>query len=623
MKEKTKDILNKFINSSYFPIIIAILIILKTILFYKSTVSMQEEIYKKTIVNTAIFIFGLFGITYIFPRRGRNITAIVIDVIFSILLFADNLYYNYSNNVLSIMQITNIQYGEEIRSTLPMLIKPIQILYFIDLILLAIGFISKFITIRKREKTKNLNNILIRIGVGVLSFSLLFMNCVYSNGMVVEAPYNRDTQIKEATIFGFHVSDIANSFNTKKQAKYKHKDEMYPEYENLKELYNNEYENFESIYESSMNGKNVIILQLESLQEFVVNKKINGKEITPNLNRFLAENIEISNMYMQSYSTTADSEFSTVTSLYPMENGMAYSKYYKNNYDDIFKMFKNAGYTTSYMHGNEGYFWNRSNVYQNMNVDNIELKDKFEDTSEEVMGYLSDELLYKQAVQKMKNYQSPFVSYIVSASSHTGFTLDGLQNEDEKVTIDVGKYKDTFFGNYLESANYADYAFGIFIQELKTVGLYDDTVIILYGDHNGLDMYNEEMIDFLKKVDNNLTDVDIKLNYTRVLAGMKIPGITEMKIEKPVAKLDIKPTLAYLCGLDEGFSLGTNMLGNKNFVCLNNERIITDKYYYDGDWYEINTGNEINETEELKKYHEFMQKELDISRSVILNNMLK
>ena len=65
------------------------------------------------------------------------------------------------------------------------------------------------------------------------------------------------------------------------------------------------------------------------------------------------------------------------------------------------------------------------------------------------------------------------------------------------------------------------------------------------------------------------------------------------------------------------------MLGNKNFVCLNNERIITDKYYYDEDWYEINTGNEINETEELKKYHEYMQKELDISKSVILNNMLK
>ena len=622
MKEKTKEILNKIINSSYFPIIISILLILKTILFYKSTVSIQEEIYKKTIVNTAIFIFSLFGISYLLPRRARNITGIVINVIFSILLFADNLYYNYSNNVLSIMQITNIQYGEEIMSTLPMLIRPSQILYFIDLILLLIGFISRFIKIKKTEKVKKINNIPIKILAGILCFSLLFMNCVYSNGMVVEAPYNRDTQIKEATIFGFHVSDIANSFNTKKQAKYKNKDEMLADYNLLKEEYNNEYENFESIYKGSMKGKNVIILQLESLQEFVVNKKINGKEITPNLNKFINENIELSNMYMQSYSTTADSEFSTVTSLYPMENGMAYSKYYKNTYDDIFKIFHNAGYTTSYMHGNEGYFWNRSNVYKNMQVDNIELKDQFEDTSEEVMGYLSDELLYKQAVEKMKNYQAPFVSFVVSASSHTGFTLDGLQDMS-KVNIDVGKYKDTFFGNYLESVNYADYAFGVFVQELKNAGLYDDSIIILYGDHNGLDMYNSEMLDFLKKLDSNVTDVDIQLNYIRVLAGMKIPGITEMKIEKPVAKLDIKPTLAYLCGLDEGFSLGTNMLGNKNFVCLNNERIITDKYYFDEKWHDINSGTEVPITEELDKYYNYMKDELDISKSVILYDMLK
>ena len=622
MKEKTKEILNKIINSSYFPIIISILLILKTILFYKSTVSIQEEIYKKTIVNTTIFIFSLFGISYLLPRRARNITGIVINVIFSILLFADNLYYNYSNNVLSIMQITNIQYGEEIMSTLPMLIRPSQILYFIDLILLLIGFISRFIKIKKTEKVKKINNIPIKILAGILCFSLLFMNCVYSNGMVVEAPYNRDTQIKEATIFGFHVSDIANSFNTKKQAKYKNKDEMLADYNLLKEEYNNEYENFESIYKESMKGKNIIILQLESLQEFVVNKKINGKEITPNLNKFINENIELSNMYMQSYSTTADSEFSTVTSLYPMENGMAYSKYYKNTYDDIFKIFHNAGYTTSYMHGNEGYFWNRSNVYKNMQVDNIELKDQFEDTSEEVMGYLSDELLYKQAVQKMKNYQAPFVSFVVSASSHTGFTLDGLQDMS-KVNIDVGKYKDTFFGNYLESVNYADYAFGVFVQDLKKAGLYDDSVIILYGDHNGLDMYNSEMLDFLKKLDSNVTDVDIQLNYIRVLAGMKIPGITEMKIEKPVAKLDIKPTLAYLCGLDEGFSLGTNMLGNKDFVCLNNERIITDKYYFDEKWHDINSGNEMPMTGELEKYYNYMKEELDISKSVILYDMLK
>ena len=370
-----------------------------------------------------------------------------------------------------------------------------------------------------------------------------------------------------------------------------------------------------------MEGKNVIILQLESIQEFVLNKTINGKEITPNLNKFINENIRLSNMFMQSYSTTADSEFSTVTSLYPVENGMAYSRYYKNNYDDIFKIFHNKGYTTSYMHGNYGYFWNRTNVYNNMEVDHIELKDNFVDTSENIMGYLSDELLYKQAVEKLKEYGNPFISYIVAASSHTGFTLDGLEDRS-KVNIDVGKYKNTFFGNYLESVNYADYAFGVFIQELKNAELYDDSLIILYGDHNGIDMYNNEMIEFLKELDNNITDTDIKLNYIRVLAGMKIPGINNLRIDKPVSKLDIKPTLAYLCNTEEGISLGTNMLAKKDFICLNNERIVTDKFYYDENWFSIETG-EIEENEELKKYYDFMQKELEISKSIVLENLLK
>ena len=393
-------------------------------------------------------------------------------------------------------------------------------------------------------------------------------------------------------------------------------------YDSLKDDYNEQYGESYIDIEGSMAGKNVIVLQLESIQEFVLNKTINGKEITPNLNKFIDENIRISNMFMQSYSTTADSEFSAVTSLYPVENGMAYSRYYKNTYDDIFKIFKESNYTTSYMHGNYGYFWNRTNVYSNMKVDNIELKDRFADISEDVMGYLSDELLYKQAVEKLKNYDKPFFSFIVSASSHTGFTLDGLQDRS-KINIDVGKYKDTFFGNYLESVNYADYAFGIFIDELKKADLYDDTVIILYGDHNGLDMYNNEMIEFLGELDDNVTDVDIKLNYIRVLAGMRIPGISNLRIDKPVSKLDIKPTLAYLCNLNDGISLGTNMLAKKDFICLNNERIVTEDFYYDENWYKIETGEMVQEDEKLKKYHEYMETELEISKSIVLENLLR
>ena len=621
MEQKIKENLNKIVNSNFFIIILMILAFFKTILFYKSTVCINEKIYINTMQMTAMYILSLFGMLYLIPKKWRNILGIIINILISILLFADNIYYSYSSNVLSVLQITNLQYGEEIMSTLPLLLKLHQILYFIDIILIIILIATSVIKIEKGTKNK-LKYIVIRSITGIICIVFFIMLSTNANLKVLEDPYNRDTQIKKGTIYGYHISDILNAIVGSKQAKYDNKEEMLKEYNLLKDEYSEKYGESYIDIKNMMEGKNVIILQLESIQEFVLNKTINGKEITPNLNKFINENIRLSNMFMQSYSTTADSEFSTVTSLYPVENGMAYSRYYKNNYDDIFKIFHNKGYTTSYMHGNYGYFWNRTNVYNNMEVDHIELKDNFVDTSENIMGYLSDELLYKQAVEKLKEYGNPFISYIVAASSHTGFTLDGLEDRS-KVNIDVGKYKNTFFGNYLESVNYADYAFGVFIQELKNAELYDDSLIILYGDHNGIDMYNNEMIEFLKELDNNITDTDIKLNYIRVLAGMKIPGINNLRIDKPVSKLDIKPTLAYLCNTEEGISLGTNMLAKKDFICLNNERIVTDKFYYDENWFSIETGEIIEENEELKKYYDFMQKELEISKSIVLENLLK
>lgn len=621
MKQKIKENLNKIVNSNFFIIILMIVVFLKTILFYKSTIYINEKIYINTIQMSIMYILFLFGMLYVLPKKGRNIAGIIMNILISILLFADNIYYSYSSNILSVLQISNLQYGEEIMSTLPLLLKLPQILYFIDILTLIILIATSIIKIEKGKKSKT-KFIVCRTIVGIMCIIFFIILSINANSKVLEDPYNRDTQIKKGTIYGYHISDILNAMLGSKQTKYDNKNDMMKEYNVLKDEYNEKYGESYIDIKNTMEGKNVIILQLESIQEFVLNKTINGSEITPNLNKFINENIRISNMFMQSYSTTADSEFSTVTSLYPVENGMAYSRYYKNNYDDIFKMFHNKDYTTSYMHGNYGNFWNRTNVYNNMKVDYIELKDKFLDTSENIMGYLSDELLYKQAVQKLKEYNNPFISYIVAASSHTGFTLDGLQDKS-KVNIDVGKYKDTFFGNYLESVNYADYAFGIFIQELKNVNLYDESVIILYGDHNGIDMYNNEMIEFLKELDSNLTDTDIKLNYIRVLAGMKIPGINNLRIDKPISKLDIKPTLAYLCNVEEGVSLGTNMLAKKDFICLNNERIVTDKFYYDELWYDLETGEIVEENDELKKYYEFMQKELEISKSIVLENLLK
>lgn len=626
--DKIKKVINNTVNSIWFVWIICTVILLKTFLFYNNTIAINEKLYHETIIGTISFILVIICFLCTLPNRTRIVTSISIDFLLSILLFGDHLYYTYSNNVLSIAQFTNLQYGEEIMSTLPMVLQAKQILYFLDIIILILLLIFKIVKIEKKAKS-NKKVLIARGTAGIIG---IFIFCVIGIRYVEkgkEKSYNKDLQIRESTIFGYHIYDIENELTIKQQSKYKNYDEMIGDYEYLKDNYEVKYGKTMYQFDGVLEGKNVIILQLESVQEFVINKEINGKQITPNLNQFLSENIEFTNMHMQSYSTTADSEHSTITSIYPMENGMSFSKYYTNTYDDIFKLFNEKNYHTSYMHGNYPYFWNRGNVYGRLNLNELVLKEQFEDLSENINGDLSDELLYRQAVQKLENYEKPFFSYIVAASSHTPFVLEGLQDRS-KVNIDVGKYKDTYFGYYLEAVNYADYAFGVFLDELKKEGVYEDTAILVFGDHNGLNMYNEELVDFLKQIDQNMTDVDLKLNYTRVVCGLKIPGISNITIEKPINKLDIKPTLAYMCNLEDNFSLGTNMFASKDFVCLNNERIITSRYYYDENWYNIKTGeiidmNDIDEDtrELLEEYYQDMKTELNISNSVSVNNLLK
>ena len=549
VKMEWKSKISKYFNSILFIILLGVLLFAKTMFFYQNTIAVAEPIGIETILGTLFFLIIVVSAICILPNRARIVTGFMVSFFISLLLFLDNIYYTFSNNFLSVAQITNLQYGDEIASTLPMLLEWKQIWYFADIIILLILIATKVLKIEKKPK-KTLKQKGMKIGagvIGVICCSILMIQYVEKGNQL---SYNKDMQIREATIYGYHIYDIQNAINIKASTAYKTKEQMEEAYQTLKQQYDSKYYQIPDDLEGVLVGKNIIVLQLESVQEFVLHQEINGEEITPNLNRFLEDNVEFSNMFMQSYSTTADSEHSTITSLYPMENGMAFSKYYTNQYDDLFKMFHENGYYTSYMHGNYPYFWNRGNVYGRMEVDELDLKEQFENLSENINGDLSDELLYRQAVQKLKTQEQPFISYIVSASSHTPYILEGLQDRS-KVTIDVGEYKDTYFGNYLEAVNYADYAFGVFLEELKKEDLYDDTAILVFGDHNGLSMYQEEMMDFLKQKNPNLDDIDLKLNYIRVACGFKIPGIEKQKIEKTVSKLDIKPTLTYLAGIED------------------------------------------------------------------------
>lgn len=629
-KTTVRKILNKsiqiFLTSRLFVVVIGLLLVLKTVFLYKTAIFVNKPIEKEYIEMIIGFVFIFLTLPMLLKGKIRIWIALIIDLLTSVLLFINELYYSYSSNLVSVSQISNLQYGKEISAALPNLLHVWQILYFVDIIILLVFYIIN------RKKVLKISKWFYIPGIIYAIVAMIFAVQINKNWIMKaeEFQYNKLQQIQTSSIFGYHYLDLKNNFNMKKNVKYKTKTEMLQAYNELKTQYDEKY-NLVYDFKDIAKDKNVIVVQLESVQKFVVNRKINGKEITPNLNKFLNENIEFTNMHNQSYTTTADSEHTAMNSLYPLENGMSFAQYSSNDYNDIFHNFKKDDYITTYIHGNVGSFWNREAVYSKLPIDHLYFDNIFDENTERINEYIADEHVYRKMVEEMKNYDGKFFLNIVAASSHTAFDLSGIENKDQKVNIDVGdEYRGIYFGNYLEAVNYADYAFGIFIDELKKAGLYDDTVILVYGDHAGLQMYNYEMMDFIREVNPSLNDIQTQINYTNVACGIKIPGVEPMKINKPTSRLDVKPTLMEICGIEDEFSLGTSMFADKDFVCINNGKIITDKYFYDGKWYLIASGEEVNldniseeEKEKLDFYSDCLQKELDISLSVNLLNLLK
>ena len=617
------------LSSRWFIFIMGVILILKTLLFYADTVFFSEHIWLWTVRQTIFFIIIMLSPLLLFrSSKTRFIVAQIINLFISFVLFADELYFEYASNIISVMQAGNLQYKDEILAAIPSLLKLRQILYFIDFPIIILLFVRGTISVKKRKNFEFKPVIVMLIGIIILCSNYKFVP--ESMELVTGFIYNKNKSVRYGTIYGYHTVDILNAITNSKTVDFSNYDKMKEAYDSLKEFQN--LTNPEKMeYRGIAKDMNFICLQLESIQNFVVGREINGKEIMPNLNKFLSENIQITNMHASSYTTTADSEHSTLNSMYPLENGEAFSKYYSNTYDDMFKRFKSAEYTNIYAHGNYRYFWNRGNVLSKYNVDKQYFLEDFEDTSELIRTYLSDELLYKQVIDSLNGSEGKFFLDIIAASSHKPFELSGIIDKESKVTIDVGKYEGKPLGYYLEACNYADYAFGIFLDKLKEKGLYDNTVIMVFGDHYGMTMYDEDLIEFLGENIDSYNDARMQWEFTNVAAGLKVPGISGLKIEQPTSKVDIKPTIMDIMGIDDYISIGKNMFDGKPYVVINNGKIITSDYLYDGsNWYYLVDGrqvdlNEISEEEKnkLNEYVSWSIKELGISNSIMVENLLK
>ncbi|MDR3242995.1 MAG: LTA synthase family protein [Clostridiales Family XIII bacterium] len=327
------------------------------------------------------------------------------------------------------------------------------------------------------------------------------------------------------------------------------------------------YENQEkNEYFGAAKGKNLIIVQLESFQNMVVGAEYNGQEITPRMNEWMKENgsLYFKNFFQQiGNGNTSDAEFAVNNSIIGALESFTYRVYENNFFRGLPWILKDEGYQTAVLHGFDKKFWNRKNAYPGQGIDtfisdDVLVSDEIEGIGGGDISGISDRAFYEQSAEILKEMQqdSLFYSMLISLSSHHPFKLPEelqalkIQPEDEGST----------FGNYINSTHYADECLGVFFDMLKENGLYEQSLIVVYGDHFGLVRSDERTTKWLGRP----YDYDVMMNIPLLI---HIPGYEAAGAAFDIAggQTDLLPTVAWLLGIEklDTMYFGQNLLTAK------------------------------------------------------------
>lgn len=312
---------------------------------------------------------------------------------------------------------------------------------------------------------------------------------------------------------------------------------------------------------------NLIVIQMESVQNFALNTSADGKPLTPVLNKLSKESLYFPYIFQQIGSgNTSDAEFIVNTSIYPVGAAPMSHKFGNKELPSLARILHDRGYASSTFHVNDASFWDRDEMYPALGFDRYYDKPYFPQGIFNRFG-ASDEDLYRVAVNKMKTlnkHNNKFYAQLITVSSHSPFTIP----EDSKhlrLSLKSGGKK---LEDYLTAINYADYALGKFIGRLKDTGLWEQSVVVVYGDHFGLNK---------KKYDPKKISKALGINYHKQISTFNVPllihvpGVNHTKaIGQVGGQIDILPTIANIMGIDlqkEGFTaFGQDLLNTDHNV---------------------------------------------------------
>jgi phosphoglycerol transferase MdoB-like AlkP superfamily enzyme len=446
----------------------------------------------------------------------------------------------------------------------------------------------------------------------LISFILFVLVISLSSGYVAYKHYNVDVirKINRYDLFKVIWAPVATITNTSPlgyhlfDAVYYFKEcvteELSPEDDEIiAKWFEQKKENLpDNKYKGLFQGKNLLYINVESLENFVINQKTGDKEITPFFNSLLKNSLYFSEYYEQvNDGTSSDADFLVNTSVYPLRKQSTFMRFPYNTYNSLPKLLSTKGYSTLAIHPDRPSNWNWSQSMSSIGfdkyIDVLDLK-----LDEWLIIGLSDESYLRQIEPMVISQKQPFYTFMVTQSSHGPFNLP-----EEKRELGLKESLDkSYMGGYFESVHYTDKYLSQFIGNLDKKSLLDNTVVVISGDHTGIHKYNYEMP---PAEDCEGWWYDNRMRIPLIIYSKGMQG-EEIKVRG--GQVDLLPTIAYLMGVEEeaitNSAMGRNLLKtNKDFAILAGGQYV---------------GNYLNTSEK-----EYTLKGLEIADKIIRSNYFK
>ena len=537
------------------------------------------------------------------------------------LLYANVVYFRFFSDFLTFSTLNQASNVQSMGGAVSASFKWYDFVYFLDTIVYLFILIFKRSWLDKRVFSKKFVPV-----VMAASIALFFLNLAFAETdrpELLTRTFDHKYLVKYLGPYNFTVYDGVKTIQNNQQKALASEDDL------TRVLNYTKQKNTEpnSEYYGIAKKKNIIKIHLESFQTFLINKKVNGKEVTPFLNKLSTGNDDFRyypNFFHQTgQGKTSDSEFTMDNSLYGLPQGSAYSLKGDNTYQSLPAILdQKEGYTSDVMHGDYKTFWNRDQIYKHFGIDKFYDATYYDMSDENVVNLgLKDKPFFKASAEYQSKMKQPFYSHLITLTNHYPFTLNS-----EDASIDKPNTGDSTVDGYIQTAHYLDQALEQYINDLKTKGLYDDSVIMIYGDHYGISENHNNAME--KLLGEQITPAKFT-DLNRTGFWLKIPGKNGTVDETYAGQVDVMPTILNLVGIDSKnyLMLGTDMLSkdHNDVIPFRNGDFITKDYKFVNGKVYSNKNNELITTppKDLEKNKKQVEKDLEMSDDVLNGDLFR